>query len=112
MTKQERIVIALDTATAWNALCRQQYHNAQNCKSYAQYQEVNSDKLTSMTRCEWFGKNAICELLKIDLFIPISDEVTALMDEAQQFSTAAWEIYREFADYPYHHDDVAEEVVP
>lgn len=101
MTKQERIAIAKDTALAWVALSHQTLFNAENCSSYAEYELMNSDLHTTMLRCEWYGKNAICELLKIDLNADVAPEVTELMESAFQYSHDARLIYHEFEDYPY-----------
>ena len=103
MTKKEIIKIATMTAEAWLALHEQELQNANSATSWAEYQEFNNDKYTSMCRCMWCGMSNICDALGINLLneTQVGQAVTELMQETTSIAHQTWLVYSTFPDYKY-----------
>ena len=103
MTKKEIIKIATMTAEAWLALHEQELRNANSATSWAEYQEFNNDKYTSMCRCMWCGMSNICDALGINLLdeMQVGQAVTELMQATSSVAHQTWEVYSAFPDYAY-----------
>ena len=103
MTKAERLTLTTMTANAWLALHEQELRNSKDATSWAHYQELNSNKATSMYRSEWYGLSQFCDAVGIDMNDDsvLAPSVVAIMRECSELMSRALQIYREFSDYPF-----------
>jgi hypothetical protein len=105
MTKAEKLTLTTMTANAWRALHEAELDTASHATSWASYQELNSSKYAHGLRCEWASLNELCNALNINMNddSQLDPSVATIMQECVELSSATWEIYREFPDYPYRH---------
>lgn len=110
MTKSEKLILTTMTANAWLALHEVEFDNVQSSTSWATYQELNSNDYTYGLRCEWASLSNLCDALKIDMNdnSKLDPSVATIMDKCSELSTATWEIYRKFPDYPFRNTDETE----
>ena len=110
MTKAERLTITTMTANAWRALQEAEFDIAAHATSWANYQELNSNKYTHGLRCEWASLNELCNALHIDMNddSQLDPSVDAIMQKCVELSCATWAIYREFPDYPFRNTSATE----
>lgn len=103
MTKAERLTLTTMTASAWLALHVQELNNASCATSWAHYQELNSDKYTSMTRSEWYGLSQFCDAIGIDMSddTTLEPSVVNIMQECSELMSKTFKIYSTFPDYPF-----------
>lgn len=103
MTKAERLTLTTMTAEAWRNLHIEELDNAQSATSWAHYQELNSNKATSMARSEWYGLSQFCDAVGIDMNddSKLDPSVISIMRECSELMSKAFRIYREFPDYPF-----------
>ena len=103
MTKAERLTLTTMTANAWLALHEQELRNSKDATSWAHYQELNSNKATSMYRSEWYGLSQFCDAVGIDMNddTKLDPSVVSIMRECSELMSRAFQIYREFSDYPF-----------
>ena len=112
MTKAERLTLTTMTANAWLALHEQELRNSKDATSWAHYQELNSNKATSMCRSEWYGLSQFCDAVGIDMSDDsiLAPSVVAIMRECSELMSRAFKIYREFSDYPFRNTDETDAV--
>ena len=103
MTKSERLTLTTMTAEAWRTLHEQELRNSKDATSWAHYQELNSNKATSMYRSEWYGLSQFCDAVGIDMNddTKLDPSVVSIMRECSELMSRAFQIYREFSDYPF-----------
>lgn len=106
MTKAERLTLTTMTAKAWKVLHENELENAQSATSWANYEELNSNKFMHGLRSEWCALNELCVALHIDMNddSQLDPSVATIMRECVELSTATWTIYYKFSDYPYRTD--------
>ena len=110
MTKAERLTLTTMTAEAWRNLHIEELNNARSATSWAHYQELNSSKGISMARSEWYGLSQFCDAIGIDMNDDsiLEPSVVAIMRECAVLMHQAFQIYREFPDYPFRNTDETE----
>ena len=106
MTKAERLTLTTMTAEAWRNLHIEELHNAHSATSWAHYQELNSNKATSMCRSEWYGLSQFCDAVGIDMHNDsiLDPSVVSIMRECSELMSKAFRIYKEFEDYPFRNE--------
>ena len=110
MTKAERLTLTTMTAEAWRNLHIEELNNAHSATSWAHYQELNSNKATSMCRSEWYGLSTFCDAVGIDMNddTKLDPSVVSIMRECSELMTEAFRIYKEFEDYPFRNTSATE----
>ena len=107
MTKAEKLTLTTMTAEAWRTLHIEEFHNARSATSWANYQELNSNKGISMARAEWYGLSQFCDAVGIDMNDDsiLAPSVVAIMRECSELMSRAFKIYSLFPDYPFRNTD-------
>ena len=110
MTKSEKLTLTTMTANAWLALHEQELRNSKDATSWAHYQELNSNRATSMYRSEWYGLSQFCDSIGLDMNddTKLDPSVVSIMQECSRLMTEAFKIYREFPDYPFRNESATE----
>ena len=113
MTKAERLTLTTMTAEAWRTLHEQELRNSKDATSWAHYQELNSNRATSMYRSEWYGLSQFCDSIGIDMNddTKLDPSVVSIMRECSELMTEAFKIYREFPDYPFRNESATDDEV-
>ena len=110
MTKAERLTLTTMTANAWLALHEQELRNSKDATSWAHYQELNSNKYMHGLRSEWASLSELCDALKIDMNddTQLDPSVAEVKHECVELSSATWEIYSKFLDYPFRNESATD----